>query len=437
MSPAASLAQPAGLKNKSAWHWITVALTCGLAATSIGICSNSVGVFFLPASAELGVGKGTFALHATLTNLFIGFFALLVVPFLRRYNFRALVSAGILLAGGSTLLMAAADQMWMFYLLGALRGIGCAFFSGVIITYVITNWFEQRHGFAVGITLSFSGLAGALFSPMFSYIIGLWGWRNGFLVMGVLIIALALPGVLLVLEPSPARRGLLPYGAKSAAQQRPQPAAVVQPAAPHKVRLPAGALAGLAVFGLLAGASTAITQFFPAYAESVHSTAMVGALMVSAAMIGNITSKLVIGLLSDKIGAIYASMIMICAAAAALTALCLIQPGWIELLTYAIALVFGSVYAVGAVSTSLVTRQVAGAADYAAVFPYVALFGNLGYAIFMSVVGFVYDLVGSYQVSMLAAVGFAGIMLLLLWGLRAWLARTPAGRLAATVRAGR
>lgn len=42
---------------------------CCLAASSIGLCTNAIGVFYTPVSKSLHVLKGTFAMHATLSTL--------------------------------------------------------------------------------------------------------------------------------------------------------------------------------------------------------------------------------------------------------------------------------------------------------------------------------------------------------------------------------
>ena len=42
---------------------------CCLAASSIGLCTNAIGVFYTPVAKSLKVLKGTFAMHATLSTL--------------------------------------------------------------------------------------------------------------------------------------------------------------------------------------------------------------------------------------------------------------------------------------------------------------------------------------------------------------------------------
>ena len=404
------------MKNKSIHHWLIVAICCGLSAASIGICFNSLGVFFTPVSAELGVGIGAFAFHVTVSNLLIGLFSTIGMKLVKKYHFRIMVSLGILMAGGATMLMSLGQNIWEFYLLGAVRGIGCSFFALVVITYIIGNWFYEKHGFAVGLTLSFSGLSGAFFNPMLSYLISQVGWRYTYLIAGICIIFLALPGTLLLLEPRPEKKHLLPYGGKMVNN-------VVQPAqvaTAGKVEFFSISFIAVAVFATLVPAITGITQHFPGYVESLGSTAAVGAMMISAAMIGNIIFKLLIGLLSDKIGPLNACSVMVSVNLLSLILLILIDPVENQPILLASAFLFGTTYAVGAVGTPLVTRHVFGVEQYASVYPYISMCISLGSATSLTITGLLYDVFGTYQFSLLGGIVFGGISLLILQGLKTW-----------------
>ncbi|MFA6505161.1 MAG: MFS transporter [Treponemataceae bacterium] len=401
------------MRNKSIHHWFTIAACCGLSASSIGICVNSLGVFFPSASAELGVGKGAFALHATISNLVTGLFAPFGMRILRKYNFRVVVGAAILLAGGSTMLMSLGGNVGIFYVLGALRGIGCAFFALVVITFVIGNWFDEKHGFAVGLTLSFSGLSGALFSPIFSRLIFIIGWRYAYVAMGLAIILLAFPGAIL-LDPFPEMKGLFPYGKKD----RETPSTPRMKAPGGKTSLPAATFLSVMTLAVLVSSITGIAQHFPGYAESVGKTAVLGAAMISAAMIGNIIFKLLIGVLSDRIGPINACSILVLVNLSSLTILSLTDPAGNYALTMAAAFLFGSIYAVGAVGSSLLTRRVFGVERYASTYPYVSMCMGIGSASSVSIIGFLYDFFRTYRVGIAFGIGFGIVNLALLQTLR-------------------
>ena len=208
------------MQQKTIRHWLTVIACCGLAASSIGICTNAMGVFYTPVSEALGVGRGTFALHTTITLLTSGFFSLLVARLLRRYRYRPLLLTGVLLTCATTALMSCTKSIWVFYLLSFFRGVGMSCFSLMPVTAIITNWVEARHGLAMGITLSFSGLSGAVFNPLFTWLISLAGWQTAYLLMALFALLLAVLGILL-LRFSPSEIGLTPYGANAEPHVKP------------------------------------------------------------------------------------------------------------------------------------------------------------------------------------------------------------------------
>ena len=70
--------------NKTMKHWLIVACCCGLAASSVGVVVNTVGVFYAPVSKSLGVLRGTFALSATCTMIAIALISL-IVPMLLKH----------------------------------------------------------------------------------------------------------------------------------------------------------------------------------------------------------------------------------------------------------------------------------------------------------------------------------------------------------------
>ena len=88
---------------------------------------------------------------------------------IRKYNYKKILLIGVLLSSVSTWMMSYSRSVYLFYILGILRGIGVGIGGMVPITVIITNWFDEKHGLATSLALSFSGLAGAIFSPIIKF----------------------------------------------------------------------------------------------------------------------------------------------------------------------------------------------------------------------------------------------------------------------------
>ncbi len=89
--------------------------------------------------------------------------------------------------------------------------------------------------------------------------------------------------------------------------------------------------------------------------ESIGYNVSLGATLLSAGMIGNIVSKLIIGVLSDAIGAVKATITMIIANVIGIILLMMGSSSWLLILGG--AFLFGSCYSIGAVSLPLLTKS--------------------------------------------------------------------------------
>jgi len=134
---------------------------------------------------------------------------------------------------------------------------------------------------------------------------------------------------------------------------------------------------------------------------------------MSCSMIGNICTKLVIGFISDRLGPVKANLIMIGANAASILVLMAgTRAGTTSLLIA--AFLFGSVFAVAAVGIPLLTRYFFGNEHYAKAYAVIGFFTSVGSSSSLAVIGYLYDLFGTYQYAYAAAVSFLLINSLLL-----------------------
>ena len=378
-------------KQSTFRHWATLAACCGIAASSIGMLTNSAGVFYSPVAAALGVGRGAFALHTSLCTLLAGFLSPVAARLMKKFPIRLLLTIGILFSCGSTALMSVTHSIWGFYVLGLAKGIGFAFCTLMPITTIIGNWFEARRGMATGIALAFSGLGGAIFSPMLTSLIQSVGWEKAYLLSAVISVVLALPG-LLTLPSTPEEIGLAPYGGRPRPLR--QESGKADKTAP-KVNVIGPALWFLCFLTLFNTAITGIAQHFPGISESWGMASQVGAAMISAGMVGNIVSKLLIGPFA-------ACRTMMCTNLAALTILLLVAPR-ASAVALAAAFFYGAVYSVSATGLPLLTRRLFGE-NYASAFSVVTLFTNTGSAFSLTIVGLIYDLTGGYTLALIGGI---------------------------------
>jgi MFS family permease len=160
-----------------------------------------------------------------------------------------------------------------------------ASFSPVVAD--ISLWFQKRRGIAVAIAASGNYLAGALWSPLLNYAISEYGWRNAYIVVGLLSVVLMLP-LTLVLRP------------RASVEERPSAAA----AATSGTGTPF-----LQVMLVFAGLACCVAMSMPqvhivAYCGDLGYGSAAGANMLSLMLGFGVLSRLVSGYVADKIGGV-------------------------------------------------------------------------------------------------------------------------------------
>ncbi len=369
-------------------HWKVLIVMCGFSAASIGICINSVGVFYTPVSISLNVLRGSFIMHITLSSIVSALASIFILKVLNEKNLKKHLFLGVVASSASTYLMAYSNQMWQFHVLGVIRGIGTSLFSIVVLTYIINQWFYDKKGLAISIVLSFGGIAGAIFSPLFTKVIMNYGWENGYKLMAISIFLLCLPALSQSISLKPKTLGLYPYGFKEEIHQN-------EKSEPSKTYFDLKHISFycICIFSLLLTSVIGMTQHLPSYALTIGANTTIGALMVSFGMFGNIISKLTIGLLSDAIGAFKSALIMIVINTIAVFVLMTSSSETLLLLG---SFLFGFIYSVSAVGISLITMDLFGQQNYSNVYPIISFASNFGNALSISLIGYLFDFTGSY-----------------------------------------
>ncbi len=380
-------------------YLIILASLCGLIASGVGLITNVAGLFFNPIVAELGLLRGAVSMTVTINNLLFAVGGLMSPKFMTEKTLKPGLIIGTAVVAGSTALLSATSSIMVMYILNALRGFASGILGFVFVTMVINNWFHSNVGLATSIAMGFSGLAGAVFSPIVSSVIQSSGWRTAYLMNAALMVIMNLPAIFLIPSIDPSVKGLKPLGEKAAVNTS---EAKTETARPIIMSL----LVIMCVYAACGAGSTSLTQHFTGIAEERGLAASVGATMLSACMLANTGGKVVLGALVDRIGAkksllTYAVLIM----CAVLTMLFI--PSGTAM--YVAAFFFGLTYSMATVGVVSITKDLFGLANYSRTYPKINLCGTMFSAAFSSIIGFMYDAFGSYNVPLFIIMAMAVI----------------------------
>jgi MFS family permease len=202
---------------------------------------------------------------------------------------------------------AMAPNIWLFALA---HGIGLGLF-GCSATFAplvadTSLWFVRRRGIAVGICASGNYLAGAVWPPIVQHLVETSGWRTAYTVLAV-VCAVTLPLLALVLRPRPPAAVAGAGGAVGAASGTAS-AAAASSAAAQRSGQPFGLSMGQAQALLcVAGLACCVAMSMPqvhivAYCGDLGYGAARGAQMLSLMLAFGVASRLISGLICDRIG---------------------------------------------------------------------------------------------------------------------------------------
>lgn len=196
------------------YGWYVVAAAFAVMTLAFS-CAYSFGTFFPELQREFGASRASISLIFSIAGaLYFGLGAI-SGPLSDRYGPRWICVFGFIVLGVGLTVAASAERLITVYLgfgLGVGIGVG---FSYVPSVGAVQPWFTTKRGFASGLAISGVGV-GTLLGPVAaSALIASYGWRTGFLVLGVTALV-AGSAAALVLDNDPSKHGLTGAGAPDA-----------------------------------------------------------------------------------------------------------------------------------------------------------------------------------------------------------------------------
>lgn len=130
------------------------------------------------------------ALSKLLVGPLFGFMAGWVVD---RFGPRRLMMAGILMAGVALIGLAHMTSLWMFYAFYLLNALGYVCGGPLPNQVLLSRWFDKARGKAMGFAYLGIGIGGYLVLKLSPRLVDAAGWRGALQILGIVIVALALP----------------------------------------------------------------------------------------------------------------------------------------------------------------------------------------------------------------------------------------------------
>jgi cyanate permease len=201
--------------------------------------------------------------------------------------------------------------------------------------------------------------------------------------------------LIFVIDLKPSNRGLKPYGYEEedgAGGGNNQLKGVSRDDAVHS-----SSFVYMVIVSAVIGFLAAYSHMLAAYGSSIGLVATVAAVLSSLSMVGNATFKIGLGVINDKFGGMKMTY---CNLGLAFASLVLLNLGAsIRPLLYAGAFLAGSFLTISSVAMPLLVHSVYGSRDHTKIFVLTSMCMNFVMSLSQSIVGFSYDITGSFTLS--------------------------------------
>jgi MFS family permease len=346
--------------------------------------------------AEFGVGRADASLPYTLMMVCLGLGGLVTGRMADRYGIAPVLGIGAAAVAAGYLLAALSDNIWTFGLAhGLLLGMlgSSATFAPLIADTAL--WWNKRRGIAVAICASGNYVAGTVWPPIVQWGIEMFGWRPTYMAMG-LVCGTGIALLSLRMRLRPPQVDVAPTVSPS------------MTSAPD-TRRPFGLSPSVAQSLLfIAGIACCVAMAMPqvhivAYCVDLGFGAARGAEMLSLMLVCGIVSRLVSGLICDRIGGIRTLLL---GSALQGVALLLFLPfdGLVPL--YVISAMFGLFQGGIVPAYAIIVREHFPAQEAGVRVGALVMASLFGMALGGWMSGWVFDLTGSYHAAFLNGVGW-------------------------------
>ena len=385
------------LKITRSKYLMVLLAMCGLVASSIGIMTNTAGIFLNPICAELGQETSAVNLTITLSNLLFAVAGVVSARMVGARNFKRMLIFCTAVFAGCTAGLALAHSLVPLYALNALRGFASGMIGSVLATTVLGYWFRTDTGLISSLALGCSGLIGAMFNPILETVIKGPGWRTAYLVAAAAIVALNLPAILLPISFRPMDANLEPLRAETDGRSGKAP---TRPPRTGDSRSPVVLAIILCLFAFL-GFVNATPQLFKSLAIS-RDLEETGVLMMTVVLIANTGGKFLFGAMTDRLGVKVSVLIYGTAVSAGIALLRFVPVSGAMLVAAAL---MGLCYSIPTVGAVMICREMFSQERYTQVFPKLSLGVSAANALGYPLLGAMFDASGSYDGALMLVLG--------------------------------
>lgn len=371
---------------------VALAIIRGIAGPAL---NASAGLFLKPVADDIGVGIGDLSLYLSISSIIMVFWLPIAGKLINKYNIKIVTILAALLQAGSFFAFGFMKSVWGWYLLSIPTALGSALLVNLLGPVLINRWYVKNKGVAMGLMMSLVGLLGAFFQPTITSLLTHSGWQHTYKLIGLASLIIIILVAVFLLKNAPQDKNLQAYGYKTGETSAPSNTA--EPLGiSARIAMKSSSFYLLTLFIIVLTSFAAFSQHITTFGLTLgHSMSTVG-MALSLSMIGSAIGAILIGIFSDKFGALKVSIAVLIIG---MMAIILYLIGGNYFVTFALAtFLHGLASSSIGVLAPLLTSTFFGNKDYEKLFATVMMGAPLASIVLLPAYGFIYDTFGSYQI---------------------------------------
>lgn len=277
--------------------WRIVIIAFLVQMISSGTIFYSYSIVAVPLGAEFQSSRTSMMFGITAMALAAGLMSPLLGRAIDRHSVRAMMIAAALALPLGYLLLSFVTDIWQVPVIyGTCMAVAIVMLGPLAASALLARWFKSKLAFVMGISAVGTSLGGFLFPPLIEWMTGAFEWRTAFRLLALLILVLALPATLLVIN-RPQDKLLRAYGSSDTVAPTSTPSSPTAPSTFLKNR----------TFWLLAAVMSGPVAVGPALMSNLVPFAIdagvskeQGALLISIIAVCGAAGKLAFGAIADR-----------------------------------------------------------------------------------------------------------------------------------------
>ncbi|MDY6843484.1 MAG: MFS transporter [Thermodesulfobacteriota bacterium] len=384
----------------------------------------SFSVFFVAILEEFDWSRGKTASLFSVFVFIVGISGPFVGTLSDRFGPRKLICMGAVLVTFGLAVCSQVNTLWQLYLFYSIItafGIGCTGFLPNVA--MITNWFHRKRGMAIGIGSAGIGVGTLVLIPLVQHFILIASWRKAYLLLACCSLFVIIPLNIFFQRHKPEELGLLPDGESSVhgKDSFSKNFSNKVELSPGKEWTVLGAMKDYHFWMILAGIFLVV---FTTQGILIHSVARIidggypkmhAAFALSIVGVMGSVGKIVWGGISDSIGRIIAYAFAGVFIIGGIVLLIILSVTHGAFLLYVFAILFGFGYGGAAPLNAAISADIFEGENFGAIFGWIMTGVGIGGAMGPWVVGYTFDLLGSYTLAFTLDIIFVCIAITCFW----------------------